>query len=154
MHRAALRMRERGSRFADIAIPRRARTDGRESAEDREWPLRRAGRGCGKMAAAVATESCEVKCADVPRDVENATTDRADAPRAATPRRQTELYRFRATDLLYYASSVSFFFADVATGEQRVSYTHTHTCTRYARVRATRGVPAIPRLRIPVDRSV
>lgn len=71
------------------------------------------------MAAAV--ESCEVKCADIPRDVENATAERAGAPRAATPRRQAELYRFRATDLLYYASSVSFFFADVATGEQRVA---------------------------------
>ncbi|XP_012058615.1 PREDICTED: uncharacterized protein LOC105621770 [Atta cephalotes] len=65
------------------------------------------------MAAAV--ESCEVKCADVPRDVENATADRADEPRAATPRRQAELYRFRAADLLYYASSVAFFLADVAT---------------------------------------
>ncbi|XP_011635353.1 uncharacterized protein LOC105425999 isoform X1 [Pogonomyrmex barbatus] len=67
------------------------------------------------MAAAV--ESSEVKCTDV----ENATADRAGAPRATTPRRQAELYRFRATDLLYYASSVSFFFADVATGASAVA---------------------------------
>ncbi|XP_028048631.2 uncharacterized protein LOC105833668 isoform X3 [Monomorium pharaonis] len=64
-----------------------------------------------------AAESCVVKCADVPRDVENATAaDGAGEPRAATPRRQPELYRFRATDLLYYASSITFLFADVATG--------------------------------------
>lgn len=68
--------------------------------------------------AAAAVESCEVKtvkCADIPRDIENATADGAAVPRAATPRRQAELYRFRAADLLYYASSVSLFFADVAT---------------------------------------
>ncbi|XP_011168994.3 uncharacterized protein LOC105202265 isoform X3 [Solenopsis invicta] len=67
-------------------------------------------------AAAVAVEeSCEVKRADVPRDVENATANGTGEPRAATPRRQPELYRFRATDLLYYASSASLFLADVAT---------------------------------------
>ncbi|XP_011866864.1 PREDICTED: uncharacterized protein LOC105561469 [Vollenhovia emeryi] len=66
-------------------------------------------------AAAAAVESCVVKCADVPRDVENATADRAGGPRAAAPRRQAELYRFRATDLVYYASLIAFFFADVAT---------------------------------------
>lgn len=109
-----------------------ASADGFEGVEVREWPARRAGRGCGKMAA---VESCVVKCAHVPRGIDNATADRA-----AEPRRQAELYRFRATDLLYYASSVSFFFADVATGEQRVSRIHAHT---YA-TRARRGCPAIP----------
>jgi len=76
-----------------------------------------------------AVESCVVKCADVPRGIDNATADRA-----GEARRQAELYRFRATDLLYYASSVSFFFADVATGEQRVSRTHAHTCNARAGV--------------------
>lgn len=98
-------------------------------------------------AAAVAVEeSCEVKRADVPRDVENATANGTGEPRAATPRRQPELYRFRATDLLYYASSASLFLADVATGEQRVSRTRVHTHA-HARVRATRRVsrdPATP----------
>lgn len=79
-----------------------------------------------------AVESCVVKCADVPRDVETATADGADAlrPRTAAPCRQAELYRFRATDLLYYASSVSFFVADAATGEQRVLHIHAHTGAR------------------------
>jgi len=128
------------SRRGDIA-PDADGSEGRRESRIGEWPACRAGRGCGKMATAV--ESCEVKCADVPRDVENATADRADEPRAATPRRQAELYRFRAADLLYYASSIAFFLADVATGEQRVAtciYTHTHTCTWHTRVRATRGV--------------
>lgn len=144
------RMCEKRSRSADRDITSDA--DGFESVEDREWSALRAGRGCGKMAAAAAVESCLVKCADVPRDVENTTADGVVVPRAATPRRQAELYRFRATDLLYYASSVSFFFADVATGEQRVLHTYTHTRDT-ACVRATRGVPRFP-IPISVDRSI
>lgn len=69
-----------------------------------------------------AAESNEAKCDDVPCD-EN--TKKLDEPYATTPRRQFEQYQFRAGDLLYYALSVSFFIADVATGEQRVYYTHT-----------------------------
>lgn len=87
----------------------------------------RAGRrGCGKMAAA---ESNRARCADVPCGEDAMTTTKTPTPTPATekekvdavaPRRRLERYRFRIVDLLYYALSVSFFFADVATGEQRV----------------------------------
>lgn len=41
----------------------------------------------------------------------------------AMSRRQTECYQFRAIDLLHYTFSVTFFFANLATGEQRI-YQH------------------------------
>lgn len=63
------------------------------------------------MAAAESNEAVyiDVSCG------ENAAGDELVA---ANARRQTERYQFRATDLLYYGFSVSFFLADVATGEQ------------------------------------
>ncbi|XP_072763604.1 uncharacterized protein [Anoplolepis gracilipes] len=73
-----------------------------------------------------AAQSNRARCADVPRGEDamtttatttmtstTSTTEKADA---AAPRRRLERYRFRIVDLLYYALSVSFFFADVATG--------------------------------------
>ncbi|EZA54855.1 hypothetical protein DMN91_006969 [Ooceraea biroi] len=59
-----------------------------------------------------AAESSEARCDDVPCG-ENAR--RLDERYATTPRRQFEQYQFRAADLLYYALSVSFSIADVAT---------------------------------------
>lgn len=83
-------------------------------------PGRRVTREGGKMAAA---ESNRARCADedamatTTTTPTTATTEKADV---VAPRRRLERYRFRIVDLLYYALSVSFFFADVATGEQRV----------------------------------
>lgn len=34
--------------------------------------------------------------------------------------REIECYRFRLLDLIYYLTSVSFFFVDIATGEQGI----------------------------------
>jgi len=54
----------------------------------------------------------------------NDSTGKADESRTTTTsRRQTECYQFRAADLLHYAFSVSFFFVNLATGEQRI-YQH------------------------------
>lgn len=37
-----------------------------------------------------------------------------------TLHREIECYRFRLLDLIYYLTSVSLFFIDIATGEQRI----------------------------------
>jgi len=66
-------------------------------------------------------ESNEAKCDDAPC-TEN--TKKLDESHVTTPRRQFEQYQFRTGDLLYYALSVSFFIADVATGEQRVPHAY------------------------------
>lgn len=38
-----------------------------------------------------------------------------------TLHREIECYQFRLLDLFYYLTSVSFFFIDIATGEQRMN---------------------------------
>lgn len=38
----------------------------------------------------------------------------------AISHREIECYRFRLLDLIYYMTSVSFFFVDIATGDQRM----------------------------------
>lgn len=80
---------------------------------------------------AAAAESNRARCVDVPRGKDatpmtTTTTTTTEKEDATAPRRRLEYYRFRSADLLYYALSVSFFFADVATGEQRVLPQHTH----------------------------
>ena len=43
---------------------------------------------------------------------------------AITLHREIECYQFKLLDLFYYVASVSFFFIDIATGEQRMNVYH------------------------------
>ncbi|XP_025271377.1 uncharacterized protein LOC105249101 isoform X2 [Camponotus floridanus] len=72
----------------------------------------------GKMAAVESnrTRSADVTCGEDAMTTTTTPTTATEKADAAAPRRRLERYRFHIVDLLYYALSVSFFFADVATG--------------------------------------